>query len=348
MRGPEHHELVLAGRYRLAHVIGRGGMGAIWSGWDDILDRAVAVKQLVPCSDAEPPETIEQLWDRARMEAAAAARVQHPRVVAVYDLVEHQQRPWIIMQHVQSCPLSHIIHEHGPLPVWQVAELGAQILDALCAVHDHGVLHRDVTPGNVLIDHHDAYLADFGIATLDGATAPGPLAGTPAFVAPECVRGQRPEPASDVWALGATLYTAIEGQSPYAREDAMACLTATITEPPAPMLHGAPLQPLLRRMLADDPATRPAPHEIRPVLHQVAAAPLASGQARHSLSSQHPAADPVPNTAVRTRHNEAPLTSAHPDCCLDGRHHTSAGSKDPSVRQRLRPQDLLQPTSRCA
>nr|WP_225953731.1 serine/threonine-protein kinase [Kibdelosporangium phytohabitans] len=329
----------------MRRVIGRGGMGAIWSGWDEALGRVVAVKQLVPCDDSEHIETTGQLWDRARAEAAAAARVQHPRVVAVYDLVEHHQRPWIVMQHIPSCPLSHIVYEHGPLPVWQVAELGVQILDALCAVHDHGVIHRDVTPGNVLIDHHDAYLADFGIATLDGATAPGPLAGTPAFVAPECVRGQRPEPASDVWALGATLYTAIEGQSPYAREDAKACLTATITEPPAPMLRGAPLQPLLRRMLAHHPGARPSPDEIGPILHQVAAAPLVSGQARHSLSSERPAADPVANTAPWTRDDEAPFTVVDSDCCRGGRHHTSASTQGPSARLR---QQHLEPTSRCA
>ena len=244
----------MAGRYELVRTLGAGGMGTVWLARDLLLDRDVAVKE------------VTGQGERVLREARAAARIVHPNVVTVYDVVAHEDRQWIVMQHVESRTLAEVITEDGPLPPERAAEIGLDLLAALRAAHDNGVLHRDVKPGNVLLDATGrAHLADFGIASADGEgtlTAVGTLIGAPSFMAPERVRGLTSGPASDFWSLGATIYGAVEGVVPFDRGDALATMTSVLMdEPPAPV-HAGWLAPLLIRLLDKDPAARPDHDEI--------------------------------------------------------------------------------------
>lgn len=244
----------VAGRYALVRTLGAGGMGVVWLARDLLLGREVAVKE------------VTGQGERVLHEARAAARIVHPNVVTVYDVVEHDDRQWIVMQHVESRTLADVIGEDGPLPPDRVAEIGLDLLSALRAAHENGVLHRDVKPGNVLLDSFGhAYLADFGIASADGdasLTAAGTLVGAPAYMAPERLRGLPYGPASDFWSLGVTLYAAVEGIVPFDRTDPLATMTSTLTDPlPAPV-RAEWLAPLLIRLLDKDPLGRPAPEEI--------------------------------------------------------------------------------------
>jgi eukaryotic-like serine/threonine-protein kinase len=263
----------LGGRYRLVALLGRGGMGTVWRAHDELLDRDVAVKEiLVPPEFSE--EEREVLFQRTMREARAAARLSHPNVVMVYDIVEEEGRPWIIMEFVQSRSLAQVIREEGPLPPRRVAEIGLQVLTALGVAHAAGVLHRDVKPSNVLLrEDGRVALTDFGIATLEGdpsLTKSGILLGAPAYIPPERIRGHQGGPESDLWSLAATLYTAVEGRPPYDCGTAMATLTAVVTEEPtAPCLAG-PLWPVLNALLRQDPAERIGAVDAQRLLRQVA------------------------------------------------------------------------------
>src|SRR5689334_9739326 len=232
---------LLAGRYRLSHVLGRGGMGAVWAAHDEVLGRDVAVKEVVP-----PPtltgEERRLVRQRSLREARAAARISHPSAVTVYDVVEDDDRPWIVMQRLDARTLADVLREDGPLPLPRVARLGLDLLDALAAAHAAGVMHRDVKPANVMIGADGrAVLTDFGIATLEGdpaLTSTGLVIGSPAYMSPERARGEPPSPASDLWSLGATLYTAIEGHSPFQRDGHLPTLTAVIVDPVPSMPSG--------------------------------------------------------------------------------------------------------------
>jgi eukaryotic-like serine/threonine-protein kinase len=229
-------------------------MGVVWLARDLLLGREVAVKE------------VTGQGERVLREARTAARIVHPNVVTVYDVVEHDDRQWIVMQHVESRTLADVIAEEGPLPPDRVAEIGLDLLAALRAAHDSGVLHRDVKPGNVLLDANgQAYLADFGIASAEGdatLTAAGTLVGAPAYMAPERLRGLACGPASDYWSLGVTLYTAVEGIVPFDRTDPLATMTSTLTDPLPTPVRAEWLAPLLIRLLDKDPLGRPSPDEI--------------------------------------------------------------------------------------
>ena len=244
----------MAGRYELVRTLGAGGMGTVWLARDLLLDRDVAVKEVTGQSE------------RVLREARAAARIVHPNVVTVYDVVAHEDRQWIVMQHVESRTLAEVITEDGPLPPERAAEIGLDLLAALRAAHDNGVLHRDVKPGNVLLDATGrAHLADFGIASADGEgtlTAVGTLIGAPSFMAPERVRGLTSGPASDFWSLGATIYAAVEGVVPFDRGDALATMTSVLMDEPPTPVHAGWLTPLLIGLLDKDPAQRPGHDEI--------------------------------------------------------------------------------------
>jgi serine/threonine protein kinase len=236
------------------------------------------------------------LQRRTLREARAAAKLAHSNAVAVYDVVEEDGRPWIVMELVAAPSLTELIHDRGPLPAEQVAAIGAQLLGALRAAHRAGILHRDVKPGNVLVTHDGrAVLTDFGIATVEGdasITRSGLLLGSPAYLAPERVRGNQAGPASDVWSLGATLYCASEGHPPHDRDGVMPTLAAVISEPAPPPEHAGPLADVLMAMLAQDPAERPGTEELLPRL---------KGFARRTQVS--PPAEPEP---TRTRALERP------------------------------------------
>jgi serine/threonine protein kinase len=244
----------VAGRYALVRTLGAGGMGTVWLARDLLLGRDVAVKE------------VTGQGERVLREARAAARIVHPNVVMVYDVVEHDDRQWIVMQHVDSRTLADVIAEDGPLSPDRAAEIGLDLLAALRAAHDSGVLHRDVKPGNVLLDSAGhAYLADFGIASSSGdstLTAAGTLVGAPAYMAPERLRGLACGPASDFWSLGVTLYAAVEGIVPFDRTDPLATMTSTLTDPLPPPVRAQWLTPLLIRLLDKDPLGRPAADEI--------------------------------------------------------------------------------------
>ena len=209
---------VIAGRYRLIAPIGSGGGGTVYRALDTLLEREVAVKkvQLIFAANEAPSA---EIFQRTFREARAAARINHPGVAAVYDVVSDADRPCIVMQLIEGPPLSELLAEQGPLPPYRVADIGRQVLAALTAGHAVGVLHRDLKPGNVLITlDWRAVLTDFGIASVAGdpaITRTGVVLGTPSYVAPERVKGEAATPAADLWSLGATLYAAIQGRGPY-------------------------------------------------------------------------------------------------------------------------------------
>src|ERR687885_1051971 len=270
---------LVAGRYRLRSLVGQGGMGRVWAAYDEVLDRDVAVKEvLVP--PTVPEAEREALVARTLREGRAAARVRHPRVVTVYDVVEDDDRPWLVLQLLESRTLADVLAAQGPLDPARAALIGLQVLEGLAAVHAAGVLHRDVKPANVLFGPDGgAVLADFGVAALEddaAVTSTGLVLGSPAYLAPERARGQAPTPAPDLWSLGATLFAAVEGRSPFHREGPLPTLGALLTQdvPDAP--SAGPLAPAIAALLTKDPAARPNADAIRSLL--TAALTAASGE----------------------------------------------------------------------
>jgi hypothetical protein len=256
------HTLV-AGRYRLHRQLGAGGMGLVWRARDEVLGRDVAVKEVVPPAGLSGTDRAE-LRLRTLREARTAARLNHPNVVKIYDVVHTEEWPWIVMEYVPSRSLHEIIANDGPLSPPQVARIGLAILGALGAAHRAGVLHRDVKPGNVLVaDDGRVVLTDFGLATFEdteGAlTLPGLVLGSAQYVAPERARDGTSSSESDLWSLGATLYAAVEGRSPYARSTTMATLTALATALPDPPQRAGPLKPVLSGLLRRNPRDRMRP-----------------------------------------------------------------------------------------
>ncbi|MGI5164832.1 serine/threonine-protein kinase [Spirillospora sp. CA-253888] len=289
-------ERLLAGRYRLLSVVGRGGMGTVWRARDEALHREVAVKEVL-LHEALGDEEREQRHQRTLREARASARLNHPGVVTVHDVVDEGGHPWIVMELVQARSLQEILDEDGPLPPGRAAGVGRQIAGALRAAHAIGILHRDVKPANVLITADDrAVLTDFGIAQIAGdatLTRTGLIMGSPAYMSPERVNGDRALPASDLWALGATLYTACEGKPPHHRNDAMAVLAAILTQEPTPPRNAGPLAPVLRALLERDPARRMSADEAEQALARVQAGEM-SAPAVETRWEARPAAAAVP------------------------------------------------------
>ncbi|GGL20243.1 serine/threonine-protein kinase [Planomonospora parontospora] len=260
----------VAGRYHLLEPIGRGGMGTVWKAHDELLDRTVAIKEVR--YSAALGEDVQTLNQRLLREARAAARLTHPNVVVVYDVIEENEQPWIVMQLVQSRSLGQVLREDGPLPPRQVAEIGLALLGALQSAHDAGVLHRDVKPENVLLAQNGrVVLTDFGIAKLDSEstlTMTG-VAGTPAFIAPERLRGLPARRESDLWSLGATLYAAVEGRSPHDRKMPLATMHSVMTDPPDPARNAGPLLPVLEGLLRKEPVQRLTYAEASAMLRKV-------------------------------------------------------------------------------
>ncbi|NES38569.1 serine/threonine protein kinase, partial [Micromonospora sp. PPF5-17] len=253
-------QVVIAGRYRLLDLVGRGGMGRVWRARDEVLHREVAVKQVVPPNWLAAHER-DELRGRTLREARTAARLSHPNVVRVYDVVRVDDDPWLIMEYVPSRSLQEIMDSDGPLDPRRAAGIGLAVLAALRAAHDAGVLHRDVKPANVLLARDGrVLLTDFGLAVFDGGdgmmTRPGLVLGSPQYVAPERAAEGVSSVEADLWSLGATLHAAVEGRSPYARSTAMATLAALASQPPDPAPHAGPLQPVLVGLLHRDPGHR--------------------------------------------------------------------------------------------
>jgi tRNA A-37 threonylcarbamoyl transferase component Bud32 len=252
---------LIGGRYRLQEPIGRGAMGIVWRGRDELLARDVAVKEVQVTTQASPAEA-EVIYQRTLREARTAGRLSHPGVVKVFDVVEEAGSPWIIMELVEARSLDRVITEEGPLPPDRAAELGTSLVGALAAAHGAGVLHRDVKPSNVLVtDEGRAVLTDFGIATFAedlALTQAGMVVGTPGFTAPERIRGEIATPAADLWSLGATLYAAVEGRGPFDRVGGSSAISTGVANEDAPRAPSAgPLGPVIDALLSRDPGTRP-------------------------------------------------------------------------------------------
>jgi serine/threonine protein kinase len=257
---------LIAGRYRTVERLGRGGMGTVWRAVDETLGRQVAVKELRAFADGDDEEGLAGLRLRMQREARAAARIRHPGVVAVHDVTDHEGHPVIVMELIEGSSLDDMMRRQGALDPRHAAEIGAEVLDALAAAHRAGVLHRDVKPGNILLEHGGrVVLTDFGIAAIDdpgdGAdtqlTRSGELVGSLDYLAPERARGEQPGPPSDIWSLGATLYAAVEGGTPFRRTSTWSTITAIVTEPLPEPRRAGPLAPVLHALLAKDPASRP-------------------------------------------------------------------------------------------
>ncbi|MDQ1652284.1 MAG: eukaryotic-like serine/threonine-protein kinase [Cryptosporangiaceae bacterium] len=246
-------------RYTLGESVGSGGMGTVWRAYDQLLHRDVAVKEVLLPPGLPAPER-KVLCERTLREARAAAALNHPAVVRVYDVVQDGERPWIVMELLEARSISELIRDEGPMPLKKVAEIGLAVLGALEAAHRIGVLHRDVKPGNVLIGTDGrTTLTDFGVARSANEsplTSTGLLLGSPQYIAPERARGQAFGPSSDLWSLGATLYTAVEGRPPFDRGDPLPTMTAVVCEPPDPITFAGPLAPILDGLMEKDPAKR--------------------------------------------------------------------------------------------
>jgi len=267
---------LLARRYRLETIIGRGGMGVVWRSRDELFGREVAVKEIT-----WPPHFTdrEQLaaCRRASAEARMTARINHPNVVQVYDIVEEDGYPWIVMEFVPYRSLRKVVQEQGPLHPAQAARVGLGVLAALRAAHREGIVHRDVKPANILVGPDRVVLTDFGIAcapaespTLSTASV---LVGSPSFIAPERARGRQAAPSADLWGLGASLYAAVEGRPPFDRDNAVASITAVVHDELEPAANAGPLWPVIGGLLHKDPDERLDAPQAEQLLRRVASAP---------------------------------------------------------------------------
>ena len=256
--GPGH---VVAGRYELLEVIGHGAMGTVWRACDLVLTREVAVKEVRhPGLWSAQDRAVAR--ERSLREARVAARLTHPGVVTVYDVIETEGSPWIVMEFVRARSLARVLAEDGPMSPARAAGMGTVLLESLGCAHAAGIVHRDVKPGNVLITAEGrTALTDFGIATVagdPGLTQAGMVMGTPGFCAPERIRGAPASPASDLWSLGATLYAAVEGHGPFdGQGSAMAVLANIVHGDPPPPASAGPLSPVITALMNRDPAARP-------------------------------------------------------------------------------------------
>jgi hypothetical protein len=268
-------ERLVGGRYLLRAELGRGGMGVVWLATDQVLQREVALKEIsYPVHLTDDERAV--LRERTLREARAAAQLDDRHVVTLHDVVEEDGRPWLVMEHVPSRSLQQVLADDGPLSPAAAARIGLDVLSALDVAHAAGIVHRDVKPGNVLLDDGDGHacLTDFGIATStdeSALTAQGAVLGSPSYMAPEQARGEQSTPAADLWSLGATLYAAVEGRPPFDRGASMATLLAVVHDEPAPMRSAGPLAAVLSGLLAKDPGARTTAAQARRELERVAA-----------------------------------------------------------------------------
>ncbi|MEV5362704.1 serine/threonine-protein kinase [Streptomyces cellulosae] len=297
---------LLAGRYRLGDVLGRGGMGTVWRAEDETLGRTVAVKELRFPANIDEEEK-RRLITRTLREAKAIARIRNTSAVTVFDVVQEDDRPWIVMELVEGKSLAEVIREDGLLEPRRAAEVGLAVLDVLRSAHREGILHRDVKPSNVLIaDDGRVVLTDFGIAQVEGdpsITSTGMLVGAPSYISPERARGHKPGPAADLWSLGGLLYAAVEGTPPYDKGSAIATLTAVMTEPLEEPKNAGPLRDVIHGLLNKDPAQRLDDRAARAMLTAVLSAP--DTKAAHGQSADATRVVPLPEQPGGTRDSGA-------------------------------------------
>ncbi|MGQ4402963.1 serine/threonine-protein kinase [Streptomyces hayashii] len=313
-------ERLIAGRYRLLTPLGEGGMGTVWRARDEVLHREVAVKE-VRAPHGLAASDVERLYARLEREAWAAARVANRNVVTVYDVAAQDGRPWIVMEIVHGISLSELLDAEGSLEPARVAHIGAEVLAALRAAHEAGVLHRDVKPANVLMSNDGrVVLTDFGIATVEGTSAltmTGEVIGSPEFLAPERALGRTPGPESDLWSLGVLLYAAVEGNSPFRYDTPLSTLRAVVDEELPPPRRAGPLTPVIEGLLRKDPAERLSADRAERDLRAIAAGGMPSqgsdpgaGTTRGALYAPYPQAAATP--AEPFRHEPADSTAQQP------------------------------------
>ena len=269
---PEAQATTIAGRYTLGSQLGKGGMGVVWRAEDALLKRQVAIKEIRFPIELQEGES-QKIGARVLREARAAAQLNHPGAVGVYDVLQDENRAFIVMELVDAPTLDDIIKTNGPLDEQRAAEVGLALLDTLEAAHAQGIVHRDVKPANVMVPESGTVkLADFGIASVRDdprLTASGMILGSPAYMAPEQAQEDPGTPATDLWSLGATLYTAVEGRAPFDKGNAIATLGAVLND--APVFERAQrIRPIIERLMAKDPAERPSLPEARRDLQAVA------------------------------------------------------------------------------
>ncbi|MFF9869499.1 serine/threonine-protein kinase [Streptomyces sp. NPDC013953] len=310
MSTSEDRRPLVDGRFQLISPLGSGGMGTVWRARDIALDRDVALKEVRPADPAVEhanPGLTAQLRERAVREARALARLSNPHVVTIHHIVEPQDgsHPWIVMELVEGRSVYDRLAE-GPMPVPEVLTLGREVLSALRAAHSAGIQHRDVKPANVLLrPDGSAVLTDFGIAAFSEATSrltsTGDLIGSPEFIAPERVRGEEGNPASDLWSLGMLLYVAAEGHHPLRRATSLATVVAVLDDPIPPPVRAGALAPVLTQLLVRDPALRPDGARLEQLLADAAArqpatgAPGAAAAGPFGPPNPHPNPHPQPN-----------------------------------------------------
>ncbi|MEU6357487.1 protein kinase [Streptomyces sp. NPDC047072] len=321
-------ERVIADRYRLLSPLGEGGMGTVWRARDEVLHREVAVKE-VRAPHGLPSQEVERLYARLEREAWAAARVANRNVVTVYDVATQDGRPWIVMELVRGISLADLLDTEGPLAPQRAAYIGAEVLSALRAAHEAGVLHRDVKPANVLMSNEGrVVLTDFGIAQVEGSSAltmTGEVIGSPEFLAPERALGRTPGPESDLWSLGVLLYAAVEGNSPFRQTTPLSTLRAIVDEELPPPHRVGPLAPVIEGLLRKDPAERlpadRAEQELRivaaggtPRADTVPAAPYAPTVAAPFPQEPPPTAyQPAPSYPTAPTSPTSPTADREPD-----------------------------------
>ncbi|MFC7218823.1 WD40 repeat domain-containing serine/threonine protein kinase [Streptomyces polyrhachis] len=283
---------LIGGRYRLVEPVGQGGMGRVWRGLDETLDREVAIKEILfpPGLDSGQQEV---LFRRVVREARAAARLNHPGIVTVHDVAKHQGAPTIVMEFISGRPLATAIREQGRLPLQRVVEIGIAVLGALQAAHAAGVVHRDLKPDNILLANGRIVLTDFGIASLSDATmaltSTGTILGTPVYMAPEQLEGKPATAAGDLWSLGATLYTAVEGQPPFTGPTFTSLCLAILTQDPRPADHAGALTSVLAELLTKDPAQRVTSEDATRALAALLPSARAPFHTQTRRSDTHPA-----------------------------------------------------------
>lgn len=307
----EEEERTIAGRYRLKEQLGTGGMGVVWHARDERLRREVAVKQVRVPAELTAPEG-EEMVRRTMREGRIAARLHHPQLITVYDVVEDGGQPYLIMEYFPAKSLE----KRGTVPYAEAARIGAEAAAALASAHEAGVVHRDVKPANVLIGADgEVKITDFGISRVVSdmtLTATSTFAGSPAYLAPEVARGASATFAADVYSLGATLYAAVEGTPPAGDDtNAMKLLFRVSSGEITPPTQAGPLTDVLLWLLSEDPAKRPSMTEAREALaavHEAAADPTEAAPSIPVI----PAVIPIPAEAPAPP-AAAPATTTAPE-----------------------------------
>lgn len=307
--------LLVGGRYRLETPLGRGGMGRVWRSHDERLDREVAVKEIsIPVG--LPESVCNELISRAVREARAAARLHHPNIITVYDSFWHEDMPWIVMELISGPSLAEAIVRERRLPWKRVAEIGVELATALSHAHDAGVVHRDLKPDNILISDRRAVITDFGIARILDATTlltgPGMRIGSPHYMSPEQIEGRSVASPSDLWSLGATLYTAVEGRPPFRGTNESAIWAAILNQPLPPPEHAGPLVPVLNTLLDKAAGRRPNAHSAAELLTKLQRS-TASEERAQAGSLPFSGSEPVQGRASPPSGSAvASLAAAHP------------------------------------